>query len=36
MFSLEKNVSCMSLNDISVFDKVQKWSTEKIAPQKHH
>ena len=31
-----KNLSCMSLHDISVFDKVYKWSPEKIAPQKHH
>ena len=28
--------SCMSLHAISVFDKVYKWSPEKITPQKQH
>ena len=31
-----KNLRYMSLHAISVFDKVYKWSPEKIAPQKHH
>ena len=35
MFSFKKNLSYMSLHAISVFDKVWKWSPEKIAPQKH-
>ena len=35
MFSL-KTLSRMSLHATSVFDKMYKWSPEKIAPQKHH
>ena len=33
MFPLEekKNLSCMALHAISVFDKVYKWSPEKTA-----
>ena len=31
-----KDLSYMSLHAISVFDKVYKWSPEKIEPQKHH
>ena len=31
-----KNLSCMSLHAISVLDKVNKWSPQKITPQKHH
>ena len=40
MFSLKKKIwaTCpyKGLHAISVFDKVYKWSPEKIAPQKHH
>ena len=31
-----KNLNSMTLHAISVFDKVYKWSPEKIAPQKRH
>ena len=31
-----KDLSCMALHAISVFGKVYKWNSQKIAHQKHH